>query len=68
MLFDYGLTLVTFRFPRIELLSVLEDHEGPRRLGMRAVLCTALARRPPGDGVPTVARLADLVALVERAA
>jgi HAD superfamily hydrolase (TIGR01509 family) len=46
----------------------LEDYEGPRRVGMRAVLCTALARRPPGPGVPTIARLADLVGLVERAA
>ena len=25
---------------------VLEDYEGPRRLGMQAVLCTALARTP----------------------
>ena len=39
---------------------VLEDFEGPRRLGMRAVLCTALARQSVRDGVPTIARLAEL--------
>ncbi len=37
-----------------------EDYDGPRRLGMRAVLCRALARRPIAAGVPTIARLADL--------
>jgi len=40
---------------------VLEDYEGPRRLGMRAVLCTALARTPPPDGIPTIRRLGDLL-------
>jgi putative hydrolase of the HAD superfamily len=39
---------------------VIEDYEAPRRLGMRAVLCTALARTPPPDGVPTISRLRDL--------
>jgi HAD superfamily hydrolase (TIGR01509 family) len=43
----------------------LEDYDGPRRLGMRAVLCTALARRPAGDGVPTIARLGDLGGYIE---
>jgi HAD superfamily hydrolase (TIGR01509 family) len=38
----------------------LEDYEGPRRVGMRAVLCTALARQPIGDGIPVIDRLADL--------
>jgi HAD superfamily hydrolase (TIGR01549 family) len=39
----------------------LEDYEGPRRLGMRAVLCTALAREPAANGqVPAIARLSDL--------
>jgi hypothetical protein len=28
---------------------------------MRAVLCTALARREPPPGVPTIARLEDLL-------
>src|SRR5215467_12861386 len=32
---------------------VLEDFEGPRRLGMRAVLCKALAREQVRDGIPT---------------
>ena len=39
---------------------LLEDYDGPRRLGMHAVLCTALAREPVSDGVPTIARLAEL--------
>ncbi|MBO0685989.1 MAG: HAD family hydrolase [Candidatus Dormibacteraeota bacterium] len=39
----------------------LEDYEGPRRLGMSAVLCTELARRPPAGGIPTIARLGELV-------
>ncbi|HEY4027129.1 MAG TPA: HAD family hydrolase [Candidatus Dormibacteraeota bacterium] len=47
---------------------VLEDYEGPLRLGMRAVLCTAVARRPIGPDVPTIGRLGELVDLVERAA
>jgi HAD superfamily hydrolase (TIGR01509 family) len=42
-----------------------EDYDGPRRLGMRAVLCTALARGAPGDGVPTIARLGDLAGYIE---
>lgn len=37
-----------------------EDYEGPRRLGMQALLCTALARQPAPDGVPTIATLAEL--------
>lgn len=45
---------------------VVEDHDGPVRLGMRAVICTALARRPVGDGVPTIARLGELDAFLER--
>lgn len=47
---------------------VVEDYDGPRRLGMRAVLCTALARRPVGPGVPTITRLADLDAHLEAVA
>lgn len=39
----------------------LEDYEGPRRLGMPAVLCTALTAETPPPGVPAVARLADLL-------
>ncbi|MBO0684723.1 MAG: HAD family hydrolase [Candidatus Dormibacteraeota bacterium] len=39
----------------------LEDYEGPRRLGMRALLCTELARRPPAAGIPTIARLGELL-------
>jgi FMN phosphatase YigB (HAD superfamily) len=44
---------------------VAEDFDGPRRLGMPAVLCTALARRPVPEDVPTIAGLDDLVAYVE---
>jgi putative hydrolase of the HAD superfamily len=43
----------------------VEDFDGPRRLGMRAVVCTALARRPVGDGVPTIAGLEELPPYVE---
>jgi len=46
---------------------VLEDFEGPRRLGMRAVLCTALAREQVRDGIPTIARLAELDAFIDGA-
>lgn len=46
----------------------VEDYEGPRRLGMRAVLCTALARQPVDEAVPTIARLGDLEAYVEAVA
>jgi HAD superfamily hydrolase (TIGR01509 family) len=45
---------------------VVEDYDGPRSLGMSAVLCLGLARRPVGDGVPTIARLADLDSLLGR--
>ena len=38
----------------------VEDYDGPRWLGMRAVLCEALARGPVRDGVPTIPRLSDL--------
>ena len=37
-----------------------EDYEGPRRLGIPALLCTALARQPAPDGVPAIATLAEL--------
>jgi len=43
----------------------LEDYDGPRRLGMRAVICTALSRRPVREGVSTIAGLAELPAYVE---
>jgi HAD superfamily hydrolase (TIGR01549 family) len=39
---------------------VVEDYDGPRRAGLRAVLCTALARRPIDPGIPTIARLGEL--------
>jgi HAD superfamily hydrolase (TIGR01549 family) len=41
--------------------KVLEDYEGPRRLGMQAVLCTALARVPPPEGIPTIGCLKELL-------
>lgn len=40
---------------------VVEDYEGPRRIGMRAVLCTALARTPAPAGVPAIGRLRELL-------
>jgi HAD superfamily hydrolase (TIGR01509 family) len=39
---------------------LLEDYEGPRRVGMAALLVTALAAAPPPPGVPVIGRLADL--------
>jgi putative hydrolase of the HAD superfamily len=65
----YGAALDRLGVPAAEALYVgdrqVEDYDGPRRLGMRAVVCTALARRPVGDGVPTVARLDDLPGYME---
>lgn len=43
---------------------VREDYEGPKALGMRAVIVTAHADEPPPDGVPTIASLAELPALL----
>ena len=43
---------------------VREDYEGPRALGMRAVVLTAHAEEPPPDGVPTIASLTELPALL----
>jgi HAD superfamily hydrolase (TIGR01509 family) len=39
---------------------VREDYEGPRALGMRAVIVTAHAEDEPRDGVPTIGSLAEL--------
>lgn len=43
---------------------VREDYEGPRSVGMRAVICTAHAAEPPPDGIPTIASLAELPGLL----
>jgi HAD superfamily hydrolase (TIGR01509 family) len=43
---------------------VREDYEGPRALGMRAVIVTAHADEPPPDGVPTIKSLAELPSLL----
>jgi HAD superfamily hydrolase (TIGR01509 family) len=43
---------------------VREDYEGPRALGMRAVILTAHAEEPAPDGVPTIASLNELRAHV----
>jgi HAD superfamily hydrolase (TIGR01509 family) len=37
-----------------------EDYEGPRSIGMRAVICLAHAVEPPPDGIPTIASLKEL--------
>lgn len=42
----------------------LEDYEGPRQAGMRAVLCTRFARAAPAPGIPAIASLAELAALL----
>jgi FMN phosphatase YigB (HAD superfamily) len=39
---------------------VREDYEGPRALGMRAVIFTAHAEAQPPDGIPTIASLTEL--------
>jgi HAD superfamily hydrolase (TIGR01509 family) len=43
---------------------VREDFEGPRALGMRAVILTAHADERPPDGVPTIQSLTELRSLV----
>jgi HAD superfamily hydrolase (TIGR01509 family) len=43
---------------------VREDYEGPRALGMRAVILTAHTEEPPPVGVPTIASLTELPALL----
>lgn len=43
---------------------VREDYEGPRSVGMRAVICTAHAAEQPPDGIPTIASLRDLLGLL----
>ena len=43
---------------------VREDYEGPRALGMRAVIVTAHTGESPPEGVPTIDRLADVRSLV----
>jgi putative hydrolase of the HAD superfamily len=39
---------------------VREDYEGPRALGLRAVICTAHADPRPGKEVPTIESLREL--------
>jgi HAD superfamily hydrolase (TIGR01549 family) len=43
---------------------VREDYEGPRSVGMRAVICTAHAAELPPKGTPTIATLAEVPALL----
>ena len=43
---------------------VREDYEGPRALGMQAVIVTAHAAELPPDGVPTISSLAELPELL----
>jgi len=43
---------------------VREDYEGPRALGMRAVVLTAHAEEEPRDGVPTIRSLDELRSLL----
>lgn len=41
-----------------------EDYEGPRSVGMRAVICLAHAAETPPEGIPTIASLTDLPGLL----
>lgn len=43
---------------------VREDYEGPRAVGMRAVICTAHAVEKPPEDIPTIASLAELPGLL----
>jgi len=43
---------------------VREDYEGPRALGMRAVILTAHAEEAPPDGVPAIKSLSELRGLL----
>jgi len=43
---------------------VREDYEGPRSLGMRAVVLTAHTDEPPSDGVPSIASLTELESML----
>jgi HAD superfamily hydrolase (TIGR01509 family) len=43
---------------------VREDYEGPRAVGMRAVICTAHAEEIPQPSIPTIASLAELPGLL----
>jgi HAD superfamily hydrolase (TIGR01509 family) len=43
---------------------VREDYEGPRAVGMRAVIFMAHAEEPPPDGVPTIASLSEVPRLL----
>jgi FMN phosphatase YigB (HAD superfamily) len=38
-----------------------EDYQGPRRVGMDALLVTALAATPPPPGIPAIGRLGELL-------
>jgi len=43
---------------------VREDYDGPRAMGMRAVIFTAHAEAPPADGIPTIASLTEVTNLL----
>jgi FMN phosphatase YigB (HAD superfamily) len=43
---------------------VREDYEGPRAIGMRAVILTAHAEEPPADGIPIISSLIELANLL----
>jgi putative hydrolase of the HAD superfamily len=43
---------------------VREDYDGPRSLGMRAVICTAHNTEPTPPGIPSIASLRDLSGLL----
>ena len=43
---------------------VREDYEGPRAVGMRAVIFTAHVDEPPPDGIRTIASLSDIPGLL----
>ncbi|MGH7777266.1 MAG: HAD family hydrolase [Candidatus Dormibacterales bacterium] len=64
----YLAALAALHTPARQALHVgdrlLEDFRGPTAVGMRAVLCTALAEEPAPPGVPSIARLEEVEAVL----
>lgn len=61
-IFEAALDVIGLEADRVLFVGnrVREDYEGPRSLGMRAVICTAHNLEPAPDGVPSIAGLREL--------
>lgn len=64
----YRAALDVIGVPPAEVLfvgnRVVEDYEGPRALGMNAVICTAHNPERPPAGIPSIASLGELASLL----